>query len=688
MKESVASEMQQRLDELVVRMTSDKEVSPNEVKSIQKQFAGIVKLASDNRWQSMAELAISFQSTLKNTRASQLLPCLRGAVAQMRESMGTTTAQTQQLSTPVPEDECISDPGLIADFVVESKEHLASAEEQALALEKEPGNAEAVNSLFRAFHSIKGLAAFLQFDRVYRFAHEVETLLDHARNHELTVTPAVIDIILASADFLTRCMDSIQAGTLEALSATEGAIVERIRSVLEQCAKPVPSSLDSSPNPAVPMEVPVQIPVQLHAALPEIERLIVTKADESHEQAATSQGAEVTAPPAAGKNNAERYSIRVDTTKLDYLMDMVGELVIAQSLIRTEILDNSSPNSKLVRSVAQLTQITNDVQRTTLRMRMIPIGQLLMRSSRIVRDLARKCGKQVEVELEGEDTEVDKTIAEELADPLMHIVRNAIDHGIETPEERALAGKSAAAKVRLTASHEGSQIVVQVSDDGRGLDRAKILRKAREKNLVSEANLDDADIIELIFSPGFSTAEKITTVSGRGVGMDVVRRHVEKLRGHVDVESEPGRGTRFIIRLPLTRAIIDGLVVRVGDSRYVIPLNSVREIFRPSESAVSTIQASGEVVLIHNRLLPIVRLHRQLLVEPSVRDPWDAVLIVAEAEGRQFCIMVDELLGKQEVVVKSLGQYLSTTPGVSGGTILGDGRVGLILDVQQIEVRT
>ena len=389
--------------------------------------------------------------------------------------------------------------------------------------------------------------------------------------------------------------------------------------------------------------------------------------------------------PSGGKEQgSERYSIRVETSKLDYLMDMVGELVIAESLVRTEA---EGANAKLVRNIAHLTQITGEVQRTTFRMRMIPIGQLLRRTARIVRDLSRKCGKQVEVEFAGEDTEVDKTIAEEMADPLMHIVRNAIDHGIESPEERAAAGKDPVAKICLSAAHDGSQIVVEVSDDGRGLDRAKILKKAREKNFVTDAILSDKDIVELIFKPGFSTAAAVTTVSGRGVGMDVVRRQVEKLRGRVDVESKLGCGARFTIRLPLTRAIIDGLVVKVGASRYVIPMGSVREIFRPDESAVSTVQSKGELVLLHDRLLPIIRLHREFLVPTDVANPWEAVLIVAESEGRTFCLMVDELVGKQELVVKSLGHLLKGTRGVSGGAILGDGRVGLILDVQQIEVR-
>ena len=411
-------------------------------------------------------------------------------------------------------------------------------------------------------------------------------------------------------------MDAIQAGELSTCPATEGPIVARIRSIIEQCTSPTESSTVS--NPSFPSET-VQREPMVESETAERTEIIsfasAVKAENDHvtppkPELQTCLAAEPTLSSTGNKGNADRDSIRVETNRLDYLMDMVGELVIAQSLVQTEIVNQCRENSNLVRSITQLTQITSDVQRTTLRMRMIPIGQLLRRSERIVRDLARKCGKRVEIRLEGEDTEVDKTIAEELADPLMHIVRNAVDHGIESPEERVSAGKSAAATICLSASHEGSQIVVKVSDDGRGLDRGKILKKARERSLVLDPDPTDADIVELIFNPGFSTAEKVTTVSGRGVGMDVVRRHVEKLRGRVDVESTPGNGTSFVIRLPLTRAIIDGLVIKVGDSRYVIPLSSVREIFRPAESSVSTVQAKGEVVLLHNRLLPIVRLHR------------------------------------------------------------------------------
>lgn len=684
--ESVECELRLLIDEMAARSMSVPPGDNGEGQAVCENFAVIHRLASEAGLEDVAALAQSLQ----NAPLSGDVTYLRDAVRQIQEKMETTTLQ-HKISKEVPvvsQEMSLADPELVADFLVESREHLVAAEEHALALEKEPGDTEAVNALFRAFHSIKGLAAFLDFDRVYRFAHEVETLLDHARNHELVVTPAVIDAILASADFLLRCMDAIESGVLAELPATEGIVVEQIRQLISACAKPPENSNESQLAPSC---VPVASTLEddIGALVGSTPSVASTTPDNGNpELPLTEKSATESSPSSArGKGNAERYSIRVDTDKLDYLMDIVGELVIAQSLMRTEIMDKSSTNWNLTRNLGQLTQITSDVQRTTLRMRMIPIGQLLQRSSRIVRDLARKCGKPVEIEIDGEDTEVDKTIAEELSDPLMHIVRNAIDHGIESPKERASAGKSAVARIRFSASHEGSQIVVQVSDDGKGLDRAKILRKARERNLISNEELTDKEVAELIFNPGFSTAEVVTTISGRGVGMDVVRRHVEKLRGRVDVESTPGAGTKFIIRLPLTRAIIDGLVVRVGESRFVIPLSSVREIFRPAESSISTVQTKGELVLLHNRLLPIVRLHRRLSISPSITDPWDAVLIVAESEGRQFCLMVDELIGKQEVVVKSLGQFLKSTPGVSGGTILGDGKVGLIVDVQQLEVR-
>jgi len=325
------------------------------------------------------------------------------------------------------------------------------------------------------------------------------------------------------------------------------------------------------------------------------------------------------------------------------------------------------------------------VQRITTGMRMVPIGIQFQKTARVIRDLSRRAGKQIVLETTGEDTELDKTIAEELSDPLLHMVRNSIDHGIETPEQRAAAGKDPVAHIRIAAYHQSGQIVVAISDDGRGLNREKILAKALQNGLIQPgAQLTDNEIFLLIFEAGFSTAEKITDISGRGVGMDVVRRHVQKLRGRIEIQSKAGEGTTFYIKLPLTLAIIEGLVVVVGSHRYITPIFSVKEMFRPTAEVLSTVHGTGEMVMVRGGLMPIVRLHRRFGIEPRTAKLTEGTLIVCESGGHLFCLFVDDLIGKQEVVIKSLGQSFKDVVGIAGCAILGDGRVGLILDVDGI----
>jgi two-component system chemotaxis sensor kinase CheA len=332
-----------------------------------------------------------------------------------------------------------------------------------------------------------------------------------------------------------------------------------------------------------------------------------------------------------------------------------------------------------------LGRITDELQKTAMSMRMVPISQLFRKMTRLTRDLARKSGKQVELVTCGDDTELDRHIVEELADPLMHMVRNAVDHGIEAPADRVAAGKDISARVRLAAAHQSGHIVVEVSDDGRGLNREKILRKAVDRGLAAEGTqLSDTEVYNLIFQPGFSTAEQVTDVSGRGVGMDVVRKRIQKLRGRVDIQSELGRGTTFLLKLPLTLAIIDGLVVGVGRERYIVPIFVVKEMLRPSSEMVFTVEDRDEMVLVRGRLLPVVRLHRRFGVIPRSEAIAESLLIVVETGEGTFCLLVDELIGKQEVVIKSLGECFKSIPGIAGGAILGDGRVGLILDVETI----
>ncbi len=360
---------------------------------------------------------------------------------------------------------------------------------------------------------------------------------------------------------------------------------------------------------------------------------------------------------------------------------MVGEMVIAQSLVRHSPDVSSARNAALQRQIAQLSRITGEVQRTAMAMRMVPIRGLFRKMDRLVRDLCRKSGKQAELATAGEDTELDRTIVEQLADPLMHMVRNAIDHGVEPPERRAEAGKNPTARVELRAAHQAGYIIIEIADDGRGMNREAILRKAREKGMLdSGADLSDAEIFGLIFEPGFSTAERVTDVSGRGVGMDVVRRHVEKLRGRIEVSSVTGRGSTFRLKLPLTLAIIDGLVVGVGEERYILPLFAVREMLRPAPGVVFTIENRCEFAVVRERVLPVRRLSRVFGITPRSERPEDCLLVVTESQGKEYCLMVDTLIGKQEVVIKSLGDLLKRVAGIAGGAILGDGRVGLILD--------
>jgi two-component system chemotaxis sensor kinase CheA len=313
---------------------------------------------------------------------------------------------------------------------------------------------------------------------------------------------------------------------------------------------------------------------------------------------------------------------------------------------------------------------------------MIPLKSTFQKMARLVRDVSAKVGKKVRLEISGEDTELDKTVIEEIGDPLVHIIRNSVDHGIEPQEERLTKGKPADGHIRLNAFHRSGNIVIEIEDDGKGLSKDKILRKAIEKGLVEEnASLSDQQVYNLIFAAGFSTAEKVTDISGRGVGMDVVKKNIERLRGKVELTTEEGKGTKTIIKLPLTLAIIDGMIVQVGDEKYIVPMLSIEESIRPRKEDVSTVQQRGELINVRGDLLPMVRLHNLYNVKPKKTDPWEALILIVEGEGQRCGILVDDLIGQQQIVIKSLGEQFHNVKGVSGSAILGDGRVGLILDV-------
>jgi two-component system chemotaxis sensor kinase CheA len=542
---------------------------------------------------------------------------------------------------------------LLAEFHGEALEHLQQIEAALLALERAPDDQEALNSIFRSFHTIKGNAGFLCLRQMHRLAHEVESLLDLARNHRIRVNSGIITEILRSRDALQalnhQVTVALDSGRLPDRIIPVNDLIAAVRRLAaEGAAGPAKQGIAASPSPSQP-----QAP---EAAVHPCVELAVSKAGGSQ-------------------------TVRVNTEKLDALMDVVGELVIVQSQLNetTRAFGHAAP--PLGANVSQLSRITKELQHTAMSLRMVPIQPIFQKMERLARDLARTCGKKAVFTTIGGDTELDRTMVEEIADPLVHMVRNALDHGLETPAERTAAGKPEAGAISLEASHQGGQVVIELRDDGRGLDPERILAKAKRQGLVpEEARPTRDEIFSYIFLPGFSTAEKVTAVSGRGVGMDVVKRNVERLRGKIEILSELGHGAAFQVKLPLTMAIIDGLIVKVGDDRFILPSTSVQRALRPARENISTVRGCGEVLDLRGRIFPLFRLDRRFGIASRAKDPWDGIVVIVEASDRIFALLVDEMVSKQEVVIKNLGSYLQGLPGVAGGAILGDGSIALILD--------
>ncbi len=551
------------------------------------------------------------------------------------------------------------DQEIFGDFSSEAEEHLNAAESALISLEGHPDDDELLNTIFRAFHTIKGAASFLNLNDVTRVSHAVEDVLDSARKKQLELNQAITDVILEAIDLLKELMQNVetQIESGEVYPRNVVAFVKKVAYVASH--KDIPA----------PAETPVN-------------------ADEPTDAPATN-GAPVAQPaaaPAAAKQQANSAKhrdqhVRVGTEKLDALVDIVGELIIAQTQVSQNPDVLGTENQKLVKDISQLMKISSNLQEITMSMRMVPIRATFERMARMVRDLARKCDKSVEFTTSGEDTELDKNVVEEIVDPLTHMIRNSVDHGVEPSEKRLTAGKSEKGHVSLHAYHKGGNFVIELRDDGNGINREKVLQKAIDRGLVQpDEQLSDEQINNLVFHPGLSTAEKITDVSGRGVGMDVVRRNIENLRGKVDVQSEPGKGSVFTIKLPLTMAIIDGMIIGIGQERYILQLTSIISSLRPLPEQICTVMGQGEMVKVQDELYPLVRLHERFNVTARHTNPWEGLVMLIEAEGERCCLLVDELIGLQQVVIKGLDEELRQDPCLSGCAILGDGRIGLILD--------
>jgi two-component system chemotaxis sensor kinase CheA len=596
---------------------------------------------------------------------------------------------------------------IVKDFLIESSENLDRLDQELVKLESEPSSTELLSSIFRTIHTIKGSCGFLGFTRLEKLTHAGESLLSRLRDGKLTLSAEITSGLLAMVDAVRHMLAAIQA-TGQDGEEDYSALIEALARLQEEHSSQSPA-VSSELHPVTELRQPVQ-PGRISFA-PEAE-------EQAEQHRATEMTAKVANPAAhfedaptppqiqeARGADAAADTIRVGVTLLDRLMNLVGELVLARNQLLQ--FSNSTQDAGFQAVSQRMNLIATELQGEVMKTRMQPIGNIWNKFPRTVRDLALSCGKEVRLVMEGQDTELDRTIIEAIKDPLTHLVRNSMDHGIEGPEARQRAGKDPIGTLKLRAFHEGGQVNIEISDDGAGLNRDRIRQKAVERGLISTqqaAAMPDRDVFNLIFLPGFSTAEKITNVSGRGVGMDVVKTNVEKIGGSVDVQSTTGRGTTVRVRIPLTLAIIPALLVTCGGERFAIPQVSLSELVRlEAEENGRGIELvhGAPVYRLRGRLLPLVYLDRELgIVSNSASEPGKGAsrtiatntttntatniatnIVVLQAEGRHFGLIVDEISDTQEIVVKPLGKQLKGISAYSGATIMGDGRVALILDV-------
>ncbi|MEE9099501.1 chemotaxis protein CheA [Pseudomonas nitroreducens] len=592
-------------------------------------------------------------------------------------------------------------------FFEETDEHLATLELLLIGLDLDQPDAEALNGIFRAAHSIKGSSGMFGFDDLTAVTHELETLLDRIRCGQTALRAEMIGVFLEARDVLQRLLDAHRDQCPDP-SVPVQATVERLRAWLAEPsnaptddgfgffddAPGTPGATAASDDafgffddaPGTPSATPAGEDFGFFDDAPGSPGAASEAPAAPTPVPAPAPAKPVAATRADSRSEGESSSIRVSVEKIDSLINLVGELVITQAML-SQLSEDLDPShyERLQQALAQLEHNTRDLQESVMSIRMLPISFIFSRFPRLVHDTSARLGKQVELILQGEHTELDKSVIEKLSDPLTHIVRNSIDHGIETPAERLAAGKPAQGSVKLAASHQGGSVVVEISDDGRGLSRERILAKAREKGMAVQDSMTDAEVWQLIFMPGFSTAETVTELSGRGVGMDVVRRNIQAMGGRIEIDSAPGMGTRLCIRLPLTLAILDGLIVAVEKVNYVIPLTYIVESLQARADDVRGMAGDeAAVIRVRGEYLPLFSLHELLHIDATPLPPEQAIVVILESEGKSFALQVDELVGQQQVVIKSLEQNFRRIDGIAGATIMGDGSVALILDVDAL----
>lgn len=569
---------------------------------------------------------------------------------------------------------------IVESFVVETQEIFERLDNHLLALEQAPQDRRLIDEIFRAVHTVKGTSGFLSLEQLAQLSHHFEDVLNRMRRDELQLRPEMMDVLFSAFDMMKRLLQQVLDQQLEPvvltplltdLQAISGGTFTAATSAVRAAREhPAPAPADASAEEAAAKEAIVE---EAAAAGPAEPSLVLD-------------------PFAAARRFDHNHdTIRVAVDRLDNLLDLVGELVLERNRLLQLVSDMAAEDTDaalrnaLTDTSAQVDFLTTELQTAVMRTRMIPIGRVFNKFPRVVRDLAHTFGKQIALVIEGEDTELDKSLIEEISDPLVHLIRNAADHGIERPEVRRNSGKPVQGTIRLAAVQEGNHIVITIEDDGAGMEPERLRRKAVEAGLLTQretAEMTDDDAFELIFRPGFSTAERVSKISGRGVGMDVVKTHITRLNGTIDITSSPGVGTRFTLRLPLTLAIIQSLLVQVSDETYALPLHTVDEVVRLNGHQVSTVRGQ-QVLRLRDRVLPLLRLSDVLEI-PSRPETAPRYAVIVGIAHYRLGLLVDALIGQKEIVIKPLGAYLRQIPAVAGSTILGDGRVIMILDVGDV----
>ncbi|MDG5816627.1 chemotaxis protein CheA [Chitinispirillales bacterium ANBcel5] len=575
------------------------------------------------------------------------------------------------------------DTSLLKDFITEAKEHICSAEENLLELEKEASGIDNINTVFRAWHTIKGVAGFLELKDINQLAHLMESVIDDFRKGNDVLGNELIDALLEGNDCiknLVSCIENLLDKKPYKTPQNYDAIINRLNSLLKntEADKDKLGGILIEDGGASKENVRNALNLQKDGDKRKIGEILVQ--EEKIEKNAVKKALEKQNVAREGTEIEE--SIRVPVSKIDSLVDTIGEVVIAQSMINASSEISKIKDQVLHNRIARSNLMMRQIQETAMSLRMVSVKTTFQKMARLARDLSRKSNKEIEFCTEGENTELDKTVVEKIGDPLIHMIRNSLDHGIETRDERIANGKGIKAKLKLSAYHRAGSIFIELCDDGRGLDKNKILKKAIDNKLCSsDENLSDDEIHKLIFMPGFSTATEVTDISGRGVGMDVVKRNIEALRGTIEINTEYLVGTTFTIRLPLTLAVVDGMVITCQSETYVIPTLTIIETIRPDKKAMKSIIGEAEVIDVRGELIPIIYLALALGHEKICRDDDFVVMVVEDLVGRKAGLIIDSILGQQQVVVKNLGAGMGEIPGVTGGAIMNDGSVSLIIDI-------